>query len=265
MNELTGKVLRIEKTSIHDGEGLRTVVFLKGCPLKCKWCSTPESQYRYSHCATGYGKDMTVSEVVKEICKDSIFFFHSGGGVTISGGEVLMQSEFAAEILKECVTEGIQTAIETSLYGDYDTTIRPLLPFLSAMYVDFKIYDSEKHLFYTGVSNELIKSNLLRLQEDFQGCIHIRIPIVPEVNLSEKNARNTAKFLKPLARVKDIELLPYHRLGMDTYRKMNVSYELPKTQIPKMEEMCKIAEIIKKEDSDRIVKIKGEVYEARRI
>ena len=96
-------------------------------------------------------------------------------------------------------------------------------------------------------------------------CIHIRIPIVPEVNLSEKNARNTAKFLKPLARVKDIELLPYHRLGMDTYRKMNVSYELPKTQIPKMEEMCKIAEIIKKEDSDRIVKIKGEVYEARRI
>lgn len=260
MSELTGKVLRIEKTSIHDGEGLRTVVFLKGCPLKCKWCSTPESQYRYSHCATGYGKDMTVSEVVKEVCKDSIFFFHSGGGVTISGGEVLMQSEFAAEILKECMLEGMQTAIETSLYGDYETKIRLLLPFLSTMYVDFKVYDDEKHQYYTGVSNELIKSNLLRLQEEYQGYIHIRIPTVPGVNLSEENGRKTAEFLKPLTKVKDIELLPYHKLGTDTYRKMDVQYELPKTQTPGMKEMRRLAEVIKETDPNRIVKIKGESF-----
>lgn len=260
MNDRIGTVLRIEKTSIHDGDGLRTVVFFKGCPLKCKWCSTPESQYRYSHCASGYGKEMTVSEVVKEICKDSVFFFHSGGGVTISGGEVLMQSEFAADILKECRMEGIQTAVETSLYGDYDTKIRPLLPFLCAMYVDFKIYDEEKHRFYTGVSNELIKSNLKKLQDDFQGLIHVRIPTVPGVNLSEENARDTAAFLKHLTKVKDIELLPYHRLGIDTYRKMDVSYELPETQTPEMKEMYRMAEAIKKTDPDRIVKIKGELF-----
>lgn len=260
MNELTGKVLRIEKTSIHDGEGLRTVVFLKGCPLKCKWCSTPESQYRYSHCAAGYGKEMTVSEVVKEVSKDSIFFFHSGGGVTISGGEVLMQSEFAAEILKKCMMEGMQTAIETSLYGDYETKIRPLLPYLSAMYVDFKIYDDEKHQYYTGVSNELIKSNLLRLQEEYQGNIHIRIPIIPGVNLSEENSRKTAEFLKPLTKIKDIELLPYHKLGIGTYRKMNVRYELSKVQTPEMSKMGRMAEVMKKTDSNRIVKIKGDLY-----
>lgn len=260
MNDRIGTVLRIEKTSIHDGDGLRTVVFLKGCPLKCKWCSTPESQYRYSHCASGYGKEMTVSEVVKEICKDSVFFFHSGGGVTISGGEVLMQSEFAVDILKECRMEGIQTAVETSLYGDYDTKIRPLLPLLSAMYVDFKIYDDEKHRFYTGVSNELIKSNLKKLQDDFQGLIHVRIPTVPGVNLSGENARDTAEFLKHLTKVKDIELLPYHRLGIDTYRKMDVSYELSETQTPEMKEMYRMAEAIKKTDPDRIVKIKGELF-----
>lgn len=261
MNELTGKVLRIERTSIHDGEGLRTVVFLKGCPLRCKWCSTPESQYRYSDRTTEYGKDMTVSEVVKEVCKDSIFFFYSGGGITISGGEVLMQSEFALEILKECMIEGMQTAVETSLYGDYETKIRPLLPFLQAMYVDFKICNNEEHKYYTGVSNELIKSNLLKLQEEFQGCIHIRIPIVPGVNLYEENGRKTAEFLKSLTKVKDIELLPYHKLGIDTYQKMKVEYELSEIQTPDMKEMLRIAEVIKSVDPDRVVKIKGEALD----
>ena len=116
----TGRVLRIEKTSIHDGEGLRTVVFLKGCPLRCKWCSTPESQRM--EIEKRYGKDMTVEEVVKEICKDEIFFFHSGGGVTISGGEVLMQADFAKEILIFYMEQRIPTAIETSLYSSYDIT-----------------------------------------------------------------------------------------------------------------------------------------------
>ena len=114
----TGRVLRIEKTSIHDGEGLRTVVFLKGCPLRCEWCSTPESQRM--EIEKRYGKDMTVEEVVKEIYKDEIFFFHSGGGVTISGGEVLMQADFAKEILISCMEQRIPTAIETSLYSSYD-------------------------------------------------------------------------------------------------------------------------------------------------
>lgn len=255
--ELTGKVLRIEKTSIHDGEGLRTVVFLKGCPLKCKWCSTPESQYQYTHCATGYGKDMTVSQVVKEVRKDEIFFFHSGGGVTISGGEVLMQSQFAEEILKACREDGIQTAIESSLYADYETAIRPLLPYLSSMYVDFKIYDEKKHISYTGVSNQKIKDNLRRLQQEFSGEIHVRIPTVPGVNMNEENMKQTALFIKDMSRVADLELLPYHRLGTETYRKLKISYELPDVETPELKEMKRMAEAIHEADKNRRVLIKG--------
>lgn len=255
--EPTGKVLRIEKTSIHDGEGLRTVVFLKGCPLKCQWCSTPESQYQYAHCTASYGKDMTVSQVMKEICKDEIFFFHSGGGVTLSGGEVLMQSIFAKELLKACQAEGIQTAIETSLYADYETAIKPLLPYLSAMYADFKIFDEKKHVFYTGVSNWKIKENFRKLQKEYLGRVHVRIPVIPGINMNKENMKQTALFMKGMSMIKDIELLPYHRLGTETYRKLKISYELSGIKTPEMEEMRRLAEAIHNADEEREVFIKG--------
>lgn len=251
----TGRVLRIEKTSIHDGEGLRTVVFLKGCPLRCKWCSTPESQRM--EIEKGYGKDMTVEEVVKEICKDEIFFFHSGGGVTISGGEVLMQADFAKEILKACIEQGIPTAIETSLYSSYDK-IRELLPYLTSMYIDFKAADEKRHEFYTGVSNKRIKENLVKVDTEFNGDIHIRIPMIPTVNMFEKNMEETIKFLKSLKRIKDIELLPYHRLGLETYERLGRVYELKAVEIPDMERVRKMADIIREENPEATVKVKGE-------
>ena len=251
----TGRVLRIEKTSIHDGEGLRTVVFLKGCPLRCKWCSTPESQRM--EIEKGYGKDMTVEEVVKEICKDEIFFFHSGGGVTISGGEVLMQADFAKEILKSCMEQGIPTAIETSLYSSYNK-IRELLPYLTSMYIDFKIAGEKRHEFYTGVSNKRIKENLVKVDTEFNGDIHIRIPVIPTVNMFEKNMEETIKFLKDLKHIKDIELLPYHRLGLETYERLERVYELKDVEIPDMEMLRKMAEIIREKDPEAIVKLKGE-------
>ena len=251
----TGRVLRIEKTSIHDGEGLRTVVFLKGCPLRCKWCSTPESQRM--EIENGYGKDMTVEEVVKEICKDEIFFFHSGGGVTISGGEVLMQADFAKEILKSCIEQGIPTAIETSLYSSYDK-IRELLPYLTSMYIDFKAADEKRHEFYTGVSNKRIKENLVKVDTEFTGDIHIRTPVIPMVNMFEKNMKEMIKFLKDLKHIKDIELLPYHRLGLETYERLGRVYELKDVEIPDMEILKKMAEVIRAEDSEATVKVKGE-------
>ena len=251
----TGRVLRIEKTSIHDGEGLRTVVFLKGCPLRCKWCSTPESQRM--EIENGYGKDMTVEEVVKEICKDEIFFFHSGGGVTISGGEVLMQADFAKEILKSCIEQGIPTAIETSLYSSYDK-IRELLPYLTSMYIDFKAADEKRHEFYTGVSNKRIKENLVKVDTEFTGDIHIRTPVIPMVNMFEKNMKEMIKFLKNLKHIKDIELLPYHRLGLETYERLGRVYELKDVEIPDMEILKKMAEVIRAEDSEATVKVKGE-------
>ena len=246
----TGRVLRIEKTSIHDGEGLRTVVFLKGCPLRCKWCSTPESQRM--EIEKRYGKDMTVEEVVKEICKDEIFFFHSGGGVTISGGEVLMQADFAKEILIFYMEQRIPTAIETSLYSSYDK-IRELLPYLTSMYIDFKVADERLHEFYTGVSNKRIKENLVKVDAEFAEDIHIRIPVIPTVNMNENNMKDTIKFLSNLKHIKDIELLPYHRLGLETYERLGKVYELKDVEMLK-----KMVEVIRAENPEAAVKVKGE-------
>lgn len=160
---LEGTVLRIEKSSIFDGDGLRTVVFLKGCPLRCKWCSTPES-YKMQIESTldktiTYGKIMTVEEVMTEVRKDSLFYFHSGGGVTLSGGEMLLQSDFSYNILKRACFEGINTAVETSFYTDWEK-IEPMLDILDTAFIDMKIYDNERHKQFTGVSNERILSNI---------------------------------------------------------------------------------------------------------
>ena len=250
----SGMVLRIEKTSIHDGEGLRTVVFLKGCPLRCKWCSTPESQHGFPE--HGYGTLMSVDEIMHEICKDEVFFFHSGGGVTISGGEVLAQADFAEAILHACMEEGISAAIETSLYADY-SQIKKLIPYLDTMYIDFKIADESAHSKYTGVSNRKIRENLLRLNQDFPHDIHIRIPSIPEINLTEENMEETALFLRKLHHLADIELLPYHRLGITSYQKLGRTYELADTHIPSMDEMRKMANVIHHILPDHIIKIKG--------
>jgi pyruvate formate lyase activating enzyme len=228
--DIVGRVLRIEKTSIHDGLALRTVVFLKGCPLKCKWCSTPESQNM--KIKNEYGKDMTVSEVVSEISKDEIFFFHSNGGVTISGGEVLLQADFAAEVLKECKLRGIDTAIETSLYSDF-IEVEKLLPYLDSLYVDLKIMNEEIHNIWTGVSNSKILDNLYKVDKSsYDIDIHVRIPMIPTLNMTKENLSSTLEFCKTIGKLKDVELLPYHRLGMDTYRKLGKEYELKHIETP---------------------------------
>lgn len=257
MSERKGKILRLEKTSIHDGNGLRTVVFVKGCPLRCKWCSTPESQCM--DCDDEYGFAATPEEIIREVCKDEVFFFHSGGGVTISGGEIMMQADFVMDILKGCLEQGISTAIESSLFGKYEE-LEKLLPYLNAVYVDFKLADDKKHQFYTGVSNVIIKDNIINLNAAFRGEIHVRIPIIPTVNMTVDNMQETAKFLKPLERVCDVELLPYHRLGMETYRKMGKAYELMDIETPTMDQMTAMANALRSVHPQCPVKIKGELF-----
>ena len=244
MKNLTGRVLRIEKTSIHDGDGLRTVIFMKGCPMKCKWCSTPESQSLDFEC--GFGMDMTVSEVMNEISKDEIFYFHSGGGVTISGGEALLQSEFVCQVLGECVRLGIDTAIETSMFGAY-AEIERLLPFLNTVYADIKHMDDTAHLKYTGVSNRCIIGNIKKLSEsNYSGEIIIRLPVIPTVNMTAGDMKSVAEFCANLRRIKGIELLPYHRLGIESYNRLNRVYELSDISPPEENEIAESAEIIKR-------------------
>lgn len=142
--DMKGTVLRLEKSSIFDGDGLRTVVFLKGCPLRCRWCSTPESfQKQIQTTLDGsitYGQVMTVEEVMVEVRKDIPFYFHSGGGVTLSGGEILAQPDFAYNIIRRSCWEGINTAIETSFYGDW-LKIERILGCANTAFVDMKIMD----------------------------------------------------------------------------------------------------------------------------
>lgn len=243
---LEGTVLRIEKSSIFDGDGLRTVVFLKGCPLRCKWCSTPESYKKQIESTLDgtitYGKIMTVEEVMTEIRKDSLFYFHSGGGVTLSGGEILLQSEFAYNILRRSCYEGINTAIETSFYADWEK-IEPILDCLDTAFIDMKIFDSDKHKEYTGVANDLILSNIEKAGKEKRPNLKIiiRRPLIPGVNDSKEELDGLGKFLSGLKGVDSLQLLPYHRLGTDTYRKLGMDYPLKDVEVPSDEHMqyCK--------------------------
>lgn len=234
-----GMVLRIERSSIHDGNGFRTVVFLKGCSLCCQWCSTPESQsFGIEQTANDtYGSIMTVEDVMREIRKDSLFFFHSGGGMTLSGGELLDQPEFSLALLKNSRRECINTAIETSFFAPWET-IRPILPFVNHAFVDLKLFNSDLHKQYCGVDNSLILQNLLATNEaEGNFRLIVRMPIIPGINDSPEELSNVGAFCAKLNRMSHIQLLPYHRLGTQTYQKLGRTYLLKDIPSPTPEEM----------------------------
>lgn len=279
-----GTVLRIERISPDDGQGLRTVVFLKGCPLRCAWCSTPESQSphpewffkqaRCQHCArcvfvcprsalsfSGdgkavirdrkkcdgcfqcavvclphaigiYGKTMTVEEVMKEIRKDTLFYFYSGGGVTLSGGDVLLQADFARVLLAACREDCINTMAELDLYGPYENVTR-VLEFLDSYFVDIKIMDSNQHKHWTGVDNRSILENILRASAEFpQTPMVVRVPLIPGINDTAENVEATVTFCKRLAGCVALDFLPYHRLGSAAYGYIDRPY--PLAHLPRM-------------------------------
>ena len=305
--DTTGVVLRIEKTSVHDGPGLRTVVFLKGCPLSCAWCSTPESQYPLPEkgynaegcvgCSTcvnncpngalslvdgaavtdpelclncfrcvdvcphaahkGYGRIMTVSQVVEEISKDEIFFFHSGGGVTISGGECFTQPHFTGSILKECRQRGIDTAVETSLLAPWQN-IEKSLPFLNTIFVDIKHHDSNRHRELTGVGNEAIFSHLTKLgKSPLPFALHLRIPLIPGINDDDENLEALLLIGESLEKVQEIEILPYHRLGVATYALLGKKYGLENLRSPADEYLAERLGFLRKKSRSMILKAGG--------
>lgn len=242
-----GVVLRIERSSIHDGDGFRTVVFLKGCPLRCQWCSTPESQLMQPEQSDtySYGTVMTVEDVLKETRKDSLFFFLSTGGVTLSGGEILAQPDFSYALLYNLKKECMNTAVETSFFGKWED-IERMLPYSNTAFVDFKIFDEEKHKKYCGVSNELIKSNLLATNNvDSRFRLVIRTPIVPGINDDVEGLRKMGEFCSQLNHLSHVQLLPYHRLGTATYDKLGRDYLLKGVEPPDPEEMEDCREVVR--------------------
>ena len=248
-NETKGRIFNIQRFSIHDGPGIRTIVFFKGCYMRCAWCCNPESQ-RYEietliekdkRKTVGY--DVTVSDIMPEILSDKPYYKRSGGGVTLSGGEVLCQADFARELLKACKEEGLHTAVESAASSDY-SQIEKILPYLDLYLMDIKHMDSEKHKEYTAVGNEKILENARKIAESGVELI-IRTPVIPGFNDTDTEIRAISRFAKSLPGVREHHLLPYHRLGSDKYVGLGRNYALKEIEPPtreKMEYLLSVAE-----------------------
>lgn len=253
-------IFDIERNSFVDGPGIRTTVFFKGCNLKCAWCHNPESQdfkpqmMFYKDKCTGCGKcseicptpencslcgkctfycpvdarevcgkEYTVDEVFTEIIKDKSYYDNSGGGVTFSGGECMLQIEFLIKILKKCKENGIHTAVDTAGHIPFESFER-ILPYTDLFLYDIKVFDNEKHKKYVGVGNELIFDNLSKLLK--KGAkVHIRIPIIPTVNDNVEEMLNIKHFIEANGSVEKIELLPYHAMGKQKYAALKMKSE----------------------------------------
>ena len=239
-------VTDIERGATFDGPGIRTVVYFKGCPLRCLWCSNPETQKLKNEfwdydgslfkekqipCAKcpvasslkQVAKNMTLEEVFKIVMKDENFYRNSGGGVTLSGGEVLVNSAFAIKLFEKLKDEYVNTAIETTGYGSYKE-FEKLAKLTDTILFDIKHMDSEKHKKYTTVSNEIILENLTKLSKWHKKII-MRFPFIKGINDDEKNIHKTAEFLKNL-NLLEVNILPYHTMGLEKYKKLGRTYPM---------------------------------------
>jgi pyruvate formate lyase activating enzyme len=269
----TGVIFDIKRFAIHDGPGIRTTLFLKGCPLSCFWCHNPEGiapepelafnkkrcladcaacrevcpnsvlslvdgrveidHNRCSLCGTCagicpsealtlIGKEISPLEAMAEVCKDRAFYEESGGGVTFSGGEPLLQPVFLKEMLDRCQKQGIHTCLDTCGYAPPDL-LDDISRQVDLFLFDLKLVDHTMHRLHTGVSNELILDNLKRLVGN--GCsVVVRIPLIPGVNDGLEDIRRAAEFLQTLNGLKSVSLLPFHNIAADKYRRLGRNY-----------------------------------------
>ena len=284
----TPYIFNIQKFSTHDGDGVRTTIFFKGCPLRCMWCHNPESQHYYKElifhhhkctacgrcvakCKQGAnsivdgkivfdrskctacgvctdwcitearelaGKEYTVDALVKEAMKDKIFYEQSGGGVTLSGGEVMASQhmDYVEEVCRKLHENGVSVFIDTSGYTDYEN-LKRILPYVDVFLYDIKVMDPEDHKKYSCVDNSLILENLKKLSDEGAG-LYIRLPIIQQVNATDEHIESVIHFLKENnIHARQVNLLPYHDIGKGKYASLDMEYHDDEMSVPVSELM----------------------------
>lgn len=242
--DIKGRIFNIQRYSVHDGPGVRTIIFLKGCRLRCRWCCNPESQeYKIQRMIVGgktktVGEDRTVGEIMDEITKDMPYFRRSGGGITLSGGECLNQPEFAEGLLacaKDC---GLSAAVESTAFAPFEV-IERILPHLDYFLMDIKHMNSAKHKEFTSQPNELILENAKKIAACESVKLTVRVPVIPGFNDTEDEISAIAEYASSL-NVEQMHLLPYHRMGEDKYRGLGRTYSMTGVYPPVDEKMRKL-------------------------
>ncbi|MEG0292067.1 MAG: glycyl-radical enzyme activating protein [Anaerovoracaceae bacterium] len=295
-----GIILNMQEYSIHDGEGVRTIVFLAGCNLRCKWCANPESWTMATKlifhrekcikcgkcaasclqkldptkvatsrkkcrgcfvcanaCYTGaldvIGRHVDVDDVLDQIKKDLVFYNHTGGGVTFSGGEPFLQYDFLRSLVGAISELGVNMCIETS--GDFDfEVVRDIIEKLDYIYFDIKHMDRDKHKEYTGVYNDDILQNAIKVY-DIGIPMTVRIPLIKGVNDDKDNLEATAKFINDNMKLVTVQLLPYHELGKGKYIAMGMLEEFTSFETPSKEEVEEAYEIFRNYDINTVLDI----------
>ena len=282
--QTTAQLLNIQRFCLHDGPGIRTVVFFKGCPLRCLWCSNPESQsgacelmyHRrlcigcrecegactsgalhgtqeglvidrqvcsscgtcVQRCPSGAlempGKSTTVEEILEEVKRDRAYYENSGGGVTLSGGEPLAQSEVALALLNVCRREGFHTTVETCGHVSPEV-LTAVGPLVDLFLFDIKAVNQQHHLEGTGHGNRLILANLRKLC-DSGASVTVRVPLIPGYNLNDTFKNQLVDLLGPLP-IGGVELMPYHRLGSSKLRALGRGEEPEPFSLPAIDEL----------------------------
>ena len=235
-----GYIFNLKKYAVHDGPGIRTTVFFQGCPMNCWWCHNPESlnlkddptAEESSSCLRPYyrkipyrtAQKVTVDQLMAELRKDIIFFDESGGGVTLSGGEPLIQLKFLKDLLEICTEENIHVALDTSGYASWEA-YQSIIATVNLILFDLKLMDEANHKKYTGVSNKLVLKNLTKLIQNGTPVI-VRVPLIPDITDTMENLTQIAVYLKEFQVVPEVHLLPYNAMGEEKYKKLNKPQKL---------------------------------------